>query len=101
MRLLKSPNPPVANRFWPPITIIHQPVGEITQVAFEHLENNIRRVRSGAKPQHRRIELDFYLVKRDSDAPPRGLEQAAGSSAKAARVARRFPSGSSRKPPVF
>ena len=91
----------LASQVWPPITTIHQPIGRMTQAAIEHLEKNIRRVRSKSPVENRRIELDFYLVKRESDAPPRGLQVIEGGKDRSASVARKYRSGSSRKPPVF
>lgn len=91
----------MASQFWPPITTIHQPIDQMTQAAIEHLENNIRRARSGAPTQHRRIELDYSLVKRDSDAPPRGHEAISPAESTTASVARKYARGSTRKPPVL
>ena len=89
----------MASQFWPPITTIHQPIDQMTQAAIEHLENNIRRERSGAPRRHRRIELDFSLVTRDSDAPPGGRQTVAAATT--ASVARKYARGSTRKPPVL
>ena len=91
----------LASQIWPPITTIRQPIGEMTHAAIEHLENNIRRVRSDTPGRYRRIELDFSLVKRDSDAPPGGEDGLHGANGGTASVARKYRSGSSRKPPVL
>ena len=91
----------LASQIWPPITTIRQPIGEMTHAAIEHLENNIRRVRSDTPVRYRRIELDFSLVKRDSDAPPGGGDGLHGANGGTASVARKYRSGSSRKPPVL
>ena len=72
----------------------------MTQAAIEHLENNIRRDRSGTPLRHRRIELDFTLVKRESDTTPKGLQSIQGGK-NTASVARKYQSGSHRKPPVY
>lgn len=90
----------LASQTWPPITTIHQPIDLMTQVAIEHLESNIRRVRADTPVERRRIELDFSLVKRDSDTAPRGHQQIVGDS-HTDSVARRYSSASSRKPPVY
>lgn len=90
----------MSSQIWPPITTIHQPIDEMTQAAIEHLENNIRRDRSGTPLRHRRIELDFTLVKRESDTTPKGLQSIQGGK-NTASVARKYQSGSHRKPPVY
>lgn len=91
----------LASQIWPPITTIHQPIGEMTHAAIEHIENNIRRQRSGSAARVRRIELDYSLVKRESDTTPRGIETINGGVARTSSVARKYQSSSSRKPPAL
>jgi LacI family transcriptional regulator len=90
----------MSSQFWPPITTIHQPIRQMTQAAIEHLESNIRRVRSGSAAQRRRIEMDFSLVQRESDAPPAGGALTVKDPSERIGLARKYSSGSSRKPPV-
>lgn len=90
----------MASQFWPPITTIHQPIDRMTQVAIEHLENNIRRLRSGIDRINRHIELDFSLVRRDSDMAPPGVKPAI-ESVRTGDIARKYRSASSRKPTVI
>lgn len=91
----------MASQFWPPITTIHQPIGQMTRTAIEHLENNIRRIRADSPIQHRRIEMDFYLAKRESDAPPGGMQQVHRGDGAETGVARKYRSGATRKPPAL
>ena len=91
----------MASQIWPPITTIHQPIRQMTHAAIELLENNIRRHRTGDPPQHRRIELDFHLEKRESDASPHGFSVIPGGGNAASSVSRKYRSGSHRKPPVL
>ena len=90
----------LATTVWPEITTIRQPIARMSQAAIELLEKDIRRHRAGDEPECHRLQLDFSLVTRDSDAPPRSLEGRKPSARRAANVARRYSSGSSRKPPA-
>jgi len=87
----------MATTIWPEITTIRQPISEMSKAAIEILESSIRRQRSGADPETQRLVMDFTLVKRQSDAAPAA---AARSGAAKGRVARRYGSASSRKPPA-
>lgn len=90
----------MATEFWPPITTIHQPIDRMTQAAIEHLENSIRRKRAGSKRKARHMELDFSLVKRDSDTIAPGAKMEAVSN-RTGNIAHKYSSASSRKPTVM
>jgi LacI family transcriptional regulator len=61
----------LAQTIWPAITTIRQPIAEMSRLAIELLENEIRRRRSGGAVQSQHRKMDFSLVKRQSDAPVR------------------------------
>lgn len=90
-----------ATTIWPTITTIRQPIAEMSSLAIEMLEKMIRGQRrhpnKSIKSKHR--ELDFRLMLRDSDAPPADVKGQHASSRQSS-AARRFGSGSSRKPPA-
>jgi LacI family transcriptional regulator len=54
---------------WPELTTIHQPIADMARAGVEMLVSAIRARSPAAKPEHRL--LDFTLVRRQSDAPPR------------------------------
>lgn len=91
-----------ATTIWPTVTTIRQPIAEMSSVAIEMLEKMIRGRRrhptKSIKSKHR--ELDFRLMLRDSDAPPPELKDRQAASNRQSSAARRFGSGSSRKPPA-
>lgn len=91
-----------ATTIWPKITTIHQPVAEMSSLAIKMLEKLIRgqRRHAGKKIKVKHKELDFLLMLRDSDAPPSELEDSNTSDNRTSSMARRFGSGSSRKPPA-
>jgi LacI family transcriptional regulator len=91
----------LATTVWPAITTIRQPIARMSQAAIELLEKDIRRHRAGETAECHRLQLDFTLVKRDSDAPPRSMKGRKPAPGRAAAVARRYGSGSSRKPPAL
>lgn len=91
-----------ATTIWPNITTIRQPIAKMSSLAIEMLEKTIRgrRRHPGKVIKSKHRELDFRLMLRDSDAP---LVDNKGKGAKNTRqssAARRFGSGSSRKPPA-
>jgi len=90
----------LATTVWPEITTIRQPIARMSQAAIELLEKDIRRHRAGQEYECHRLQLDFSLVPRDSDAPPQSIKGRKPSAQRAANVARRYSSGSSRKPPA-
>ena len=91
-----------ATTIWPNITTIRQPITEMSSLAIEMLEKTIRGHRrhpgKAIKSKHR--ELDFLLMLRDSDAPPSAYANKSAPGNKKSSMARRFGSGSSRKPPA-
>jgi hypothetical protein len=50
--------------------------------------------------QSKHREMDFLLMLRESDSPPSGSEDSSTAVKKRSSMARRFGSGSSRKPPA-
>jgi LacI family transcriptional regulator len=64
---------PLATTIWPELTTIRQPVGEMSQEAVTTLAELIRQQRGGAEPETPHRLLDFQLIRRRSDAPPRRL----------------------------
>jgi LacI family transcriptional regulator len=85
----------IATTIWPEITTVRQPIAMMSKQAIEILETSIRRQRSGLESGAQRLEMDFTLVQRNSDAPPLGAKGAATANR---RIARRYSSASSRKP---
>lgn len=59
----------LAQTIWPAITTIRQPIAEMSSLAIELLESDIRRRRAGGAVQSQHRKLDFRLVRRQSDAP--------------------------------
>ncbi|MGN6819535.1 MAG: LacI family DNA-binding transcriptional regulator [Sphingomonas sp.] len=62
----------LATTIWPELTTIRQPIVEMSRTAVELLVREIKDRKNGKSgaPQH--LVLDFDLVRRQSDAPPRG-----------------------------
>ena len=60
-----------ATTVWPELTTIHQPIADMSREAVNLLSGEIRSRRSGEEAQHRHAFLDFSLVRRQSDAPPK------------------------------
>lgn len=91
-----------ATTIWPNITTIRQPIAEMSSRAIEMLEKTIRgrRRHPGKVKKSKHSELDFRLMLRDSDAPPSDSKDKGASGSRRSSVARRFASGSSRKPPA-
>ncbi|PTD17778.1 LacI family DNA-binding transcriptional regulator [Sphingomonas fennica] len=61
----------LATTIWPELTTIHQPITDMSRAAVELLVDEIKRRRGGEGEKHRRMLLDFTLVRRQSDAAPR------------------------------
>ena len=61
----------LATTIWPELTTIHQPIIDMSLAAVELLIKEIRNLRAGRREAPRHIQLDFKLVRRQSDAAPR------------------------------
>ena len=64
---------PLATTIWPELTTIRQPVSAMSQEAVTMLAALIRQKRDGESPDTPHRLLDFELIRRQSDAPPRRL----------------------------
>jgi LacI family transcriptional regulator len=60
-----------ARSIWPELTTIRQPIAEMSRAAIELLVEEIRERRAGRTPPIVRKMLDFELVRRGSDSPPK------------------------------
>ncbi len=56
---------------WPELTTIHQPIADMSRAAMRLLVQKIRSRRAGQEGDCQPVLLDFTLVRRDSDGPPR------------------------------
>lgn len=61
----------LATTVWPEITTIHQPIDAMAHTAVNLLSKSIREHRLGNRVVSERVCLDFHLVTRGSDGPPR------------------------------
>ena len=61
----------LATTIWPELTTIHQPITDMSLAAVELLAKEIRSRRAGQREEPRHVQLDFTLVRRQSDAAPR------------------------------
>jgi LacI family transcriptional regulator len=61
----------MATRVWPELTTVRQPIGDMSRAALELLVRKIKAQRAGVALASERHLLDFTLVRRQSDAPPR------------------------------
>ncbi len=62
---------PLATTIWPELTTIRQPIRDMSQAAVELLIGEVRARRAPARAAPRHVLLDYQLVRRQSDAPPR------------------------------
>jgi LacI family transcriptional regulator len=62
----------LATTIWPELTTVRQPIGEMSRSALELLVREVKAHRLGAPLPKGHRSLDFTLVRRQSDAPPRG-----------------------------
>jgi len=62
---------PLAKLLWPQLTTIHVPIAELSRAAADLLVEAIRARSSGHGMSPRHVLLDYTLVRRQSDAPPR------------------------------
>ena len=60
-----------AQSIWPELTTIHQPIAEMSRTAVAMLAQKIRARRAGKEEDAEETMLDFTLIQRGSDAPPR------------------------------
>lgn len=63
----------LATTIWPELSTIHQPTAEMARLAVEMLVSDIRARRSGriADLPDRHVLVDFTLIQRRSEAPPK------------------------------
>ena len=61
----------LATTIWPELTTIHQPITDMSLAAVELLVKEIRSRRAGHRDAEQHVQLDFQLVRRQSDAAPR------------------------------
>jgi len=61
----------LSTAIWPELTTVHQPIADMSRAAVELLVSTIRRQRGGEIAERHRT-LDYTLIRRESDAPPRG-----------------------------
>jgi LacI family transcriptional regulator len=61
----------LATTIWPELTTIHQPIAEMSRTAVDVLAAMLRDRRTGTAAAPRHVVLDYRLVRRHSDAPPR------------------------------
>ncbi|MFZ3482554.1 LacI family DNA-binding transcriptional regulator [Sphingomonas sp. 3-13AW] len=68
----------LATAIWPELTTIHQPIAQMARAAVELLVGTLRQQkdRDGAAEQH---VLDYTLIRRQSDAPPRRRPRVVGA----------------------
>lgn len=62
---------PVAQSVWPELTTINQPVGDMAARAMVLLVEAIRKRRRGEVVPAQLVNVDYELVRRQSDGPPR------------------------------
>ena len=60
----------LSTAIWPELTTIHQPIADMSRAAVALLVATLRRQRGGDAPERHQL-LDFTLIRRQSDAPPR------------------------------
>lgn len=61
----------LATTIWPEITTIRQPITAMSHAAIELLARSIRTRRAGLVEECEHLTLDFKLIRRQSDGPPR------------------------------
>jgi LacI family transcriptional regulator len=61
----------MATRIWPELTTVRQPIGEMSRAALELLLRKVKAQRANVELTNDRQILEFSLVRRQSDAPPR------------------------------
>ncbi|MEO6340736.1 MAG: LacI family DNA-binding transcriptional regulator [Caulobacteraceae bacterium] len=61
----------IAGVIWPELTTIRQPIQDMSRLATELLVDTLRADRAGKPRAASHVTLDYTLVRRQSDAPPR------------------------------
>ncbi|MBB5212579.1 LacI family DNA-binding transcriptional regulator [Microbulbifer hydrolyticus] len=61
----------LATTIWPELTTIHQPVVDMSRAAVDLLVKKVRAMRAGEAENGQQVQLDFTLIRRRSDAPPK------------------------------
>jgi LacI family transcriptional regulator len=62
---------PLATAVWPQLTTIHIPIAELSRAAADLLVLAIRAKQIGERLSPKHVVLDYKLIRRQSDAPPR------------------------------
>lgn len=62
----------LSRSIWPELTTIRQPIAEMAKAAMLLLLRRVRARREGRDEDCMQTQLDFTLVRRESDGPPRG-----------------------------
>ena len=60
-----------ARSIWPELTTIRQPIAAMTRAALSLLTERIKRRRAGKADECKDVVVDFTLVRRQSDGPPK------------------------------
>jgi LacI family transcriptional regulator len=60
----------LATAIWPEMTTIHQPIADMAHAGIKLLVKTVRGTRNDAQLETEHLQLDYRLVKRQSDAPP-------------------------------
>ncbi len=61
----------LATTIWPELSTVRQPITEMAESAVQFLVRHIRAHREGVPEQPEHMVMDFALIRRQSDAPPR------------------------------
>ncbi|MEH3121487.1 MAG: LacI family DNA-binding transcriptional regulator [Sphingomonas phyllosphaerae] len=61
----------LATTIWPELTTIRQPIADMSRAAVRLLATMLAERREGGRAAARQVTLDYTLVRRRSDAPPR------------------------------
>jgi LacI family transcriptional regulator len=70
----------LATTIWPELTTIHQPIADMSVAAMELLVREVRARRAGKPAEPTRQQLDFSLIRRQSDSAPRRRPPAIAAS---------------------
>ncbi|WNO52362.1 LacI family DNA-binding transcriptional regulator [Stakelama saccharophila] len=61
----------LATAIWPELTTIHQPIADMSRAAVELIVSTLRAKPKAPKQAIRHLQVDYTLVRRQSDAAPR------------------------------